>query len=162
MLRRLFRSKPASWKPIGLLFLVTLFPAIVVQGQKSSSAREEPAPFLTEFRGIGIGMTSDEVRKKLGAPSDKGDEQDFFVLNDNETVQVVYDKTHKVMALSFDFSRGARDVPTPKAVFGSDIEAKPDGSMYKMVRYPKAGYWLSYNRTSGAQGMTSVTFQKID
>jgi hypothetical protein len=52
-------------------------------------------------------------------------------------------------------------VPTCKQVFGSEAEAKADGSVYKMVRFPKAGYWLSYSRTSGNSPMTSVTLQKI-
>jgi hypothetical protein len=30
-----------------------------------------------------------------------------------------------------------------------------------MVRFPKAGYWISYNRTGGNSPMTSVTLQKI-
>ena len=48
-----------------------------------------------------------------------------------------------------------------KQILGSDLEAKADGSVYKMVRFPKAGYWLSYNRTGGAAPMTSITLQKI-
>jgi len=43
---------------------------------------------------------------------------------------------------------GADGVITPKQIFSGEIEVKPDGSMYKMVRYPKAGCWLSYNRTA--------------
>lgn len=140
-----------------LLFALTGF----AQSHRTKVGDEE-TPVMREFRGVSIGMTTDEVRKKLGNPSDKGDEQDFFVLSDHETVQVVYDKTKKVMALSFDFSSGASDVPNPKAVFGSDVEAKADGSIYKLVRYPKAGYWLSYNRTAGDQGLTSLTFQRIE
>jgi hypothetical protein len=107
-------------------------------------------------------MLADEVRKKLGNPSDKTEEQDLFVLNDHETAQVVYDKTHKAVTISFDFTATARDVPTPKVVFGTDIEPKPDGSMYKMVRYPKVGYWLSYNKTAGNSPLISITFQKLN
>jgi len=29
------------------------------------------------------------------------------------------------------------------------------------VRFTKAGYWLSYNRTGGASPLTTVTLQKI-
>jgi hypothetical protein len=106
-------------------------------------------------------MLADEVRKKLGEPKDKSDEQDFFVFNETETAQIVYDKTHKVITISADFLNPGNSVPTAKQVFGMDVEAKTDGSMYKMVRYPKAGYWLSYNRTSGTSPLTTVTIQKI-
>lgn len=119
----------------------------------------EDGPRMMDFRGISLGMSAEEVRKKLGDPKDKGDDQDFYVFNDKLTAQVLYDKSHKVVTISADFM-GAGDAPTPKAVFGSDIEAKPDGSMYKMVRYPKAGCWVSYNRTAGDTPLITVTIQK--
>ena len=130
-------------------------------GQKRGKAAEE-TPVFTDYRGVQIGMTADEARKKLGRPKDKGDAQDFFVFNDNETAQIVYDTAHKVVTVSVDFLTGASGVPVARAVVGSDIEAKPDGSMYKMVRYPKAGCWVSYSRTAGDSPLTSVTIQKIE
>jgi hypothetical protein len=121
----------------------------------------EEAPVFHEYRGVQIGSLADEVRKKLGTPADKGEEQDFFLFGEKETAQILYDKEHKVIVISVDFTNGANAVLTPQQVFGADIEAKPDGSKYKMVRYPKAGYWLSYNRTPGDAPLVSVTFQKI-
>lgn len=162
MLRCSNSARQSFWSPLWLLLILCMLAAVVANAQTHKTRAGEDDPVLKEFRGVSIGMTSDEVRKKLGNPSDKGDEQDFFVLSENETAQVVYDKAHKVMALSFDFMSGASEVPTPRVVFGTDVEAKPDGSIYKMVRYPKAGYWLSYNRTAGQQGLISVTFQRID
>lgn len=124
-------------------------------------AGDEASALFHDYRGVQLGMTADEVRKKLGDPKDKGDEQDFYIFNENETAQIVYDKEHKVVTISADFLAAGASVPTAKQVFGSDIEAKADGSVYKMVRFTKAGYWLSYNRTSGAPPLTTVTLQKI-
>ena len=124
-------------------------------------AGDEESALFHDYRGVQLGMTADEVRKKLGDPKDKGDEQDFFVFSENETAQIVYDTAHKVVTISADFLTAAASVPTAKEVFGSDLEVKADGSMYKMLRFPKAGYWLSYNRTSGASPLTTVTLQKI-
>jgi hypothetical protein len=131
------------------------------QRKAATPATEEELSMFKEYRGVQLGMTSDEVRKKLGTPKDKGDEQDFFVFGDNESAQIVYDSTHKVITISADFLSTGDTVPTCKQVFGSEAEAKSDGSVYKMVRFPKAGYWLSYNRTAGTSPMTSVTLQKI-
>ncbi|HKO97225.1 MAG TPA: hypothetical protein VJU86_09550 [Pyrinomonadaceae bacterium] len=125
------------------------------------SPSEDPSPLFLEYRGVQLGMTADEVRKKLGEPKEKGDEQDFYIFNENETAQFLYDKTRKVTAISADFTTVGANVPTAKGVFGAEIEAKADGSVYKLVRYPKAGYWLSYNRTSGNSPLTTVTLQKI-
>jgi hypothetical protein len=122
---------------------------------------EDESPLFHDYRGVQLGMTSDEVRKKLGEPKDKGDEQDFFIFDETETAQIVYDKTHKVITISADFMTPSTSVLTARQVFGADIEAKADGSVYRMVRYPKEGYWLSYNRTSGTSPLTTVTLQKI-
>src|SRR5687767_418399 len=129
-------------------------------GGGASGGGDEPV-FL-DYRGIQIGWVADEVRKKLGTPIDKGDEQDLYVFNEKEMCQVLYDKaTRKVTAISVDFMNGASSVITPEQVFGSDVETKSDGSKYKLVRYPKAGYWVSYNRTAGATPMITITMQKL-
>lgn len=133
-------------------------------GQRKGAARaaeEEESPLFHEYRGVQLGMTTDEVRKKLGSPKEKGDEQDFFIFDEIETAQIVYDKTHKVVTISADFLKPSTAVITATQVFGAELEANADGSIYKMVRYPKAGYWLSYNRTGGTAPLTSVTLQKI-
>ncbi len=131
------------------------------QRKSATPTDEEGFAMFKEYRGVQLGMTADDVRKKLGSPKDKSDDQDFFVFGETESAQIVYDATHKVVTISADFLPAATSVPTAKQVLGSDLEAKPDGSLYKMVRFPKAGYWLSYNRTGGASPMISITLQKI-
>lgn len=131
------------------------------QTKKPAAGGDEESAVFKDYRGIQLGMTSDEVRKKLGDPKNKGEEDDFYVFNDNETAQIVYDKTHKVITISADYLTSGPAVPTAKEVFGSEVEAKTDGAIYKMIRFPKAGYWLSYNKTGGASPMTTVTLQKI-
>jgi len=155
---------PPAWARIftmvvlgaALSFLMT---ASVTEAQRR--ANEDDSSVLHDYRGIQLGMLAEDVRKKLGDPKDKSDEQDFFVFNDTETAQIVYDKTHKVIAISADFLTQGTGIPTAKQVFGAEVEAKADGSVYKLVRFPKAGYWLSYNRTSGNSPLTTVTLQKI-
>jgi outer membrane protein assembly factor BamE (lipoprotein component of BamABCDE complex) len=143
------------------LLLVSSTNAQTPRRLAAAAAAEEELAAFKEYRGVQLGMTADEVRKKLGSPKDKGDEQDFFVFGESETAQVVYDQTHKVVTISADFLTSGTEVPTAKQVFGSEVEVKTDGSMYKMVRFTKAGYWLSYNRTGGASPLTTVTLQKI-
>ena len=128
--------------------------------QKRSALVPEEDPVFQEYRGVKIGWLADEVRKKLGSPANKGDEQDFYVFGEKETAQVLYDKG-QVSAISIDFMTGAKEVITPQQVFGADIEAKPDGSKYKLVRYPKAGYWVSYSRTAGDTPIITVTIQRL-
>ena len=120
--------------------------------------KEEP-PFH-EYKGVRLGMSVDEARKALGNPTDKGDKQDFYSFNDKESCQVYYDDAHKVFAVSVTYIDD-KSAPLPKSVIGTDADARQDGSLYKLVRYPKIGYWVSYTRTSGDSPMTIIAIQKI-
>jgi len=151
------------------LFMLVIAAACLMLTAASANAQRKaggPAgaddqPTFHEYRGVQLGMTAADVRKKLGDPKDKSAEQDFYVFNETETAQVVYDKTAKVITISADFMSPNSAAPTPKDLFGAEIQAKPDGSMHKLVRFPKAGYWLSYNRTSGADAVVTIQLQKI-
>ena len=157
LLKRRAQTKNLFFLSAAVFFLIVVAPSAAGQARA-----EEDKPLFQEYRGIQIGMAVDEVRKKLGNPTDKGDEQDFFALNDAESAQIFYDKTKKVMAISANFLKGAQNVPTPKALFGAELTAKPDGSVYRMTRYPKAGYWLAYSKTSGDSPLITVTLQRIE
>jgi hypothetical protein len=160
---RLSRSSKFWLLNRALLVVVSL---LFVGVSSAQTPRTRPAhednPVFLDYRGVQIGWLADEVRKKLGNPADKGDEQDYYVFGEKETCQVLYDKaTRKVTAISVDFMNGATGVITPQQVFGADIDTKPDGSKYKLVRYPKAGYWVSYSRTAGDSPIITVTIQKL-
>ncbi|HEY0546492.1 MAG TPA: hypothetical protein VGC91_14030 [Pyrinomonadaceae bacterium] len=145
---------------LSLALLLTLATAGAHAQQKGAKA-DENTPIFSAYKGVTLGMTTEEARKKLGVPSDKDDQQDFFVFNEKESAQVFYDKMHKVMALSVNYLGEDSGMPQPKAVLGTDIEAKPDGSMYQLIRYPKAGCWVSYSRTAGESPLVTVTIQKL-
>jgi len=145
-----------------LPLLLVSFSVVQAQRPKAAGAGADDQPMFHDYRGVEIGWLADDVRKKLGAPADKGVEQDFYVFGEKETAQILYDKTtSKVTAISVDFMSGATGVITPQQVFGADIESKPDGSKYKLVRYPKVGYWISYSRTAGDTPIITVTLQKL-
>ncbi|HYO91875.1 MAG TPA: hypothetical protein VEQ40_09570 [Pyrinomonadaceae bacterium] len=111
-----------------------------VSAQKSAKADE---PCFSEYRGVQIGMKIDEARQKLGKPKEMADELDIYSFSDKESAQVYYDKsTQKITAISVDYV-GAADAPECKKVTGTEADSKADGSKFKLVRYPKAGYWVS-------------------
>ena len=155
-------SQQRSLLVFGIAMLLVFVTVPSMQGQRRAAAEEDDKPLFHEYRGIQIGMLADEVRKKLGSPADKSDEQDFYNLSDAESAQIYYDKARKVTAISANFLQGAADIPTPKSLFGADLAAKPDGSVYKMARYPKAGCWLAYSKTAGASPLITITLQKIE
>jgi len=161
---RLFpgRISGLAFLAAGALTFIVLTP-ITSRAQRNRAPAEDPEnhPVFTEFKGVRLGMSADESRKKLGNPRDKSPEQDFYIFNDTQTVQVFFDKAGSVTAVSIDFMSGASSVPSAKEVLGTEAEKKPDGSVYKMLRYPKAGYWVSYSRTAGDSPTTTITMQKI-
>ncbi|HEV2801850.1 MAG TPA: hypothetical protein VGW12_15345 [Pyrinomonadaceae bacterium] len=126
------------------------------------AAGDEQLPAFQDYKGVRIGMTAEEARKKLGSPTDKGDTQDFYVVSEKESAQVIYDGEKKVSAIALIYMNAGDKAPTAKSVMGDEVEARPDGSLYKLVRYPKAGYWVSYSRTAGDAPVVSVTMQKMN
>jgi hypothetical protein len=124
-------------------------------------AQASVKPVYSGYKGVSIGTKIDDARTKLGSPKDKSDAQDYYVFSDNETAQVLYDNDHAVRVISINYIGKLQAVPTPKDVFGGDVAANADGSVNKMVKYPKAGYWISYYKTGGDDPMIVITMQKM-
>ena len=124
-----------------------------------NEARAAEQPLYSDYKGVRIGMTTDEVRSKLGQPSLKSEDQDYFVFSDRESAQIAYDAAHKVTTISVDYVGGV-GAPDPKTVVGGDLETK-NGVEYKLVRYQSLGFWVSYNRSAGPMVVVTITIQKM-
>ncbi|HEX5887315.1 MAG TPA: hypothetical protein VFY61_01380 [Pyrinomonadaceae bacterium] len=133
---------------IGIILLLLL--AVVAKGQQ---------PVYNQYRGVRLGMTAAEARAKLGDPVLKTDEQDYYVLSPNESTQIVYDASQKVVTISTDYVNGV-GAPDYKTVLGEGaLLERPDGSLFKMVQYRSAGMWVSYNKSAAIAPMVTVTIQ---
>jgi hypothetical protein len=141
--------------------IVSLALAVIMAAAAVSTRAATPKPFFTEYRGVSIGMTADQARKKLGEPKERSDTQEYFEFSDSETAQVYYDENLKVRALSIMFMGDLSSAPVPKAIFGTDADAKDDGSIYRIERYPEAGFFVSYTRTAGDTPIVVIAMQKI-
>jgi hypothetical protein len=157
---RLFSNQLQSAVLFGSVVIVLLLTASTAAAQRSKGSIDTPEETGFQFKGVKIGMVTEEARKKLGTPREKSPEQDFYLFNDNEAVQIYYEKG-AVSAIAIDYMTGANGIPSPKDVLGTEAEAKADGSIHKVVRYPKAGYWVSYSRTAGNEPTITITMQKI-
>jgi hypothetical protein len=157
---RLFSNQLKNVVLFSCVVIVLLVTASTAPAQRSKGGIDTPDENGFQFRGVKIGMATDDARKKLGAPREKSPEQDFYLFNDNEAVQIYYEKG-AVSAIAIDYMTGANSIPSAKDVLGADADAKADGSIHKVVRYPKAGYWVSYSRTAGNEPTTTITMQKI-
>jgi len=148
-----------------MIALAGLFVSGYGQTQKARvvSSAATPAvqqPLFTEYKGIKLGMSAKEVRAKLGDPVLKDDAMDYFIFADGVTAQFVYDTAHAVRTISIDYA-GGTGAPEYRAVIGTELETRPDGSAYKIVRYESLGFWVSYNRSTGPVITITITIQKI-
>lgn len=133
----------------------------VVEVKDPSDAVIGMSPVYQDFMGVTLGMSTEEVRAKLGDPNDKGERQDFFVFSNSQSAQVVYDDQGKLVVISVDYVGKDGNSPSPESVLGEAVQAKQDGSIYQLKRYPEAGYWVAYSRTAGDNPLVTVTMQKL-
>lgn len=155
---------------VGLITLVVIVTALLLLGatvaaaqgravSKSAQISAPRQPLYSEYRGVRIGMSTADVRAKLGAPLQPADDMDFYVFSEKETTQIVYDAAHTVKTVSVDYAGGI-GAPDYKSVVGPEIEVTVDGSLYKLVRYDSFGVWVIYNRGAGDAGTVTITIQK--
>lgn len=116
---------------------------------------------IKEYRGVFIGTEREQVRSKLGKPKDEYPAEDSFEISDNESVRVFYDDAKKVRAIVVTYSGKIDTAPKPNDVVGEPVEARPDGGMYKMVRFEDKGFWVSYVKIAGDTPSIIITVQSM-
>lgn len=163
MLTRTTKFHSISVSPARIVLFLLIFFLLFVLTIKAQNADKKNLPVWQSYKGVSIGMTDAEVREKLGAAKSEDAEGFFYMISDTETAQFLLDAGKKVRTVSVVFAADHKAAPTFADVFGKTAEAapKPDGSIYKMMRYESAGYWVSYSRMAGDKAMVIVMIQKL-
>ncbi|MGI9036092.1 MAG: hypothetical protein ACR2GD_08645 [Pyrinomonadaceae bacterium] len=130
--------------------------------KKSETPKAALMPVMKDYRGVTIGMTAKEVKDKLGKAKIEDKTGFYYKFSDDEKAQIVLGKNKNVRIISIRYSSKNENAPKIQDVFGADATATPaaGGAIYKLVRYPAAGYLIVYSK-GGANGMTVVTMQKM-
>jgi len=120
-------------------------------------------PVMKSYKDVTIGMTADEVKNKLGKAEVADKDGFYYDFSDDESAQIVLDADQKVRTIVVIYKAKSDNPPKPEEVLGADaaIEPNEDGSVYKLIRYPEAGFWVAYNRTAGEKAVVTVTVQKL-
>ena len=129
--------------------------------QAAPPASQLEAPHYREYRGVRLGMTEAQVKAALGTPKESQGRQEFYAISDAEMAQVFYDAQRNVWGVTVSYIGGQGKAPTPEQIFGGPVEVKPDGSIYKMVKYERAGYYVAYSRDAGDAPFVTVAMQKL-
>ena len=136
---------------------------ITTEMQKSETPKAVMMPVLQNYKEVKIGMTADDVRDKLGKAEIDDKDGFYYEINDDEMAQIRLDKDKKVRLISITYTSVNKNTPKFEDIFGTSVKAEPgaDGMIYKLVRYPEAGYWVAYSRTAGERPTVTVTMQKM-
>lgn len=156
-------------RSILLIIVVAAATTFLMPGAKTAEATKlapltMPTPeksLFSEYRGVKIGMAAADVRTKLGKAKDETDAQDQYIFSDNESALFYYDAAKNVNAIMITFTGDVSKAPGAKDVFGEDVAPNPQGMIFRMEKYPKAGYWISYTRTTGSDAMVNIALQKM-
>ena len=149
--------------PIRIAFLLQIVVCFLVFTANAQNTDKKNLPVWQGYKGVAIGMTGAQVREKLGVPKSEDAEGFYYIFSETETAQILLDAGKKVKTISVVFSEEHKGAPTFPDVFGRTATAEPktDGSIFKMMRYEDAGYWISYSRSAGEKAMIIVTIQKL-
>ena len=169
-------NRSPFWRTFGGVISLVLFAALSgeTSGQSIPSlhnAANEPVaqkavsaasgPITSIYKELKIGASADEVRRLLGE-AQIDDKDGFFYDLDSEVVQIRLDPQGTVRLIAVTYADGSPNAPKYADIFGAEQPAiKPDGSIYELVRYPEAGYWIAYSKTAGDKPTVTVTMQKL-
>jgi outer membrane protein assembly factor BamE (lipoprotein component of BamABCDE complex) len=163
------RNNKANYLAVLIMFVMSSLVVFVwssnAQAQRSrakvnADSAVPQQPLYTDYKGVRLGMTAQEVQTKFGNPAFKDKEMDYYVFSDTESAQFVYDASRKVRMITIDYANGT-GAPLPGAVVGAELETKENGSLYKVVYYDHLGFWVSYSRTAGTVIIVTITIQKM-
>ena len=160
--RQKFLARPVS-SLLSVVILVLGTGWAATTWSQTARSRPQGSPtqqtVYSEYRGVHIGMDTQEVRAKVGEPLQKADDMDLYSFSDKETAQIGYDASHRVQVVSVDYAGGV-GAPDYKLVVGPDVEVNADGTIYKQVFYKSQGFWVYYNRSAGPVPLVTITIQK--
>lgn len=123
-------------------------------------AAQEPVKVMREYRGVKLGMKSDEVKALLGkaARVDKQQNSEEYKL-DGGLMTIHYNKQKAVKIIQLYFSNADRAPKFEDVIGDTAIQQRANGSKYarRVVREEK--FWVTmYQSKSGA--VTTITISR--
>ena len=144
-------------------------PAAMPSASPEAAPRMTPpatdGPFVSDLKGVNVGMTKKEVEGVLGRARVSDDAGLYYSFSDTQSAQIGLDNEGKVRTIALIYSEGDKQAMSYTDVFGPGTPPTPDanGNVYKMMRYPSAGFWISYSLTNTADSpMTVITMRRIE
>ncbi len=152
----------AGLAAFALIALQVNVSALAALPTQNDQIQVERSSILTGvFRGIQLGMTSQEVRKLIGKSDLKDDELELFKLSATRRIRVYYAADGRARAIVSTFFGDDSGAPAPEAVLGTSIRLAEDGSGSGTLESPDEGYSIVYSRVGGDNPMVLITMQRL-
>ncbi|CAN5378929.1 hypothetical protein BH10ACI3_BH10ACI3_16880 [soil metagenome] len=146
---------------LGALFLVIGFSSSSVFAQTEPS---QMAPAISSLKGVSPGMTKGEVEEVLGKPKMSDKASMNYTFSKTATAQIGFNEQGKARTIAVIYTDGDETAPSFSDIFGPDVpfvEGK-NGGVYKLIRYPSAGFYIAYSKTMVSnKAMVVITMRKI-
>jgi hypothetical protein len=116
------------------------------------------AKVMREFRGIKLGLKSEQVHAALGKPESPGDEREEYKLSDDDMLTVHYDKG-VVRAIQLYFTN-PKNAPAWAEVVGSaEVAENASGGKHARVVMREENFWVSMFQNKD-QTVTTITISR--
>jgi hypothetical protein len=116
---------------------------------------------MREYRGVKLGMARDEVRQKLGRPSNEAATEEGYALGGGNAMRVYYTPEKTVKTIVLYFYNEDDKVPKFADVVGeAEVEQGPGGSQRAKFIDQEADLSVTMFRNGGANPMTVITINR--
>ncbi len=152
---RTLAAKHLAWLPACILVVGSI---VIVRANETNVALAQPQKVMREYKGVKLGMKSEEVQAALGKPENKNEASEEYKLSGDDTLIVHYDGG-MVKALMFLFL-DAKNAPAWKDVVGdAEVKVNENGSRFAKVEVAAGKFWVSmYQNKSGTT--TTITISR--
>jgi hypothetical protein len=128
----------------------------VARTTEEMPATPEPITVMRDYRGVRLGMTTEEVRAVMGDPARKDQTWDEFKLSKGDLMTVHYDNG-MVKAVQLYFTDADRAPEFVEVVGDIELTMKDNGARFARRVVQGEKFWVSMYQ-SGDKEITTVSF----
>jgi hypothetical protein len=145
------------WKvTFALSLLILCAPGAIYAGLQQGEGKGTKC--MREFRGVKLGLKTDEVRAALGKPETSADSRDEYKLGGDDLMTVYYEGG-LVKAIQLYFAN-SKNVPAWAEVVGNtEIKQNDNGSKHARLVVGEENFWVAMFQNKGAT-ITTITISR--
>jgi hypothetical protein len=125
---------------------------------QNTAAAPPPPKVMRDFRGVKLGLKSEEVRDLMGKPKSSGKDQEDFNIGGDNLLTVHYDND-TVRAIQLYFA-DPKDAPSWKDVVGdAEVTEMANGAKMTRVVLSEENFWITMYQSKDSS-VTTITISR--